>query len=536
MRIFDDVISPLKWFLALLTVALVAGCGGGDSDSNGAPNNPAAASTKALTAFSFGGVSGTVNEAAKTIAVVMPSETNVTALVATFTATGTSVKVGAITQVSGITPNNFTTPVAYTVTAADNTTTTYTVAVSVAAATAKTITAFSLAGIPGTINQTAKTIAVALPTGTNVTALIATFTTTGVGAKVGATTQVSGTTPNDFTAPVAYTIAAADASTATYNVSVTVAAGSAKATTAYSLNGVAGTINESAKTIAVAMPSGTDVTALIATFTTTGANVKVGATTQISGATPNNFTTPVAYTVTAADATVATYNVSVSVAAADPAPVPLGVAGTFVILTKAGITNVPTSAITGNIGTSPITGASIAGLTCPEVTGTVYSVDAAGPACKVTNDTLLTTAVSDMESAYSDAAGRPAGVGPNLNIGGGTVANQTLVAGTYTWGSGVIITTDLALNGGANDVWIFQITGTLDLAANKQVILQGGALPKNVFWQVADTVTLGAGSHFEGVVLAQTKVAMITGASTNGRLLAQTEVTLQQNTVTQPAP
>jgi hypothetical protein len=213
----------------------------------------------------------------------------------------------------------------------------------------------------------------------------------------------------------------------------------------------------------------------------------------------------------------------------------LGAAGDFAILTKAGITDVPASVITGNIGTSPISGSAI-GVTCAEVTGTIYSADAAGPACKQTDATLLTTAVADMETAYTDAAGRPAGVGSFLGVGGGTVAGQTLVPGIYTWGSNVTITTDLTLDGGANDVWIFQITGTLDMSSNMRVILSGGALAKNVIWQVADVVTLGSGSHFEGIVLAQKNIAMLTGASINGRLLAQTAVSLQSNTVAQPAP
>ena len=401
--------------------------------------------------------------------------------------------------------------------------------------TAKAITAYSLAGVTGTKNETAKTIAVTVPNGTNVTALVATFTITGASVKVGGVAQTSRTTANNFTNPVAYTVTAADGTTAIYTVTVTVAAVTAKAITAYSLAGVAGTINEAAKTIAVTVQSGTNVTALVATFTITGTGVKVGAVTQTNGTTANNFTGPVAYTVTAADGTTATYTVTVTVAVgAGPAPVNLGTAGTFAILTKAGITNVPTSSITGDVGTSPITGAAI-GITCVEVTGAIHSVNAAGPACSLIDPVFLTTAVSDMEAAFTDAAGRPAGVGPFLNLGAGTVAGQTLVPGIYTWGSNVTITTDLTLSGGANDVWIFQITGTLDLAAGKQILLVGGAQAKNIFWQVADVSALNAGSHIEGIILAQTNIALVSGATVNGRLLAQTEVTLQANTVTQPA-
>src|SRR5664280_282449 len=242
----------------------------------------------------------------------MPLGTDVTALVATFTTTGASVKVGSTVQISGTMANNFTSSVTYTVTAADATTQDYTVVVTVALSSAKAITTFSLAGVVGTINETAKTIAVTMPLGTDVTALVATFTTTGASVKVGSTVQISGTTAHNFTDPVIYTVTAADATTQDYMVFVTVALSSAKAITAFSLAGVVGTINETGKTMAVTMPFGTNVTALVATFTTTGASVKVGSTVQISGTTANNFTSPIIYTVTATNATTQDYTVTVT--------------------------------------------------------------------------------------------------------------------------------------------------------------------------------------------------------------------------------
>jgi hypothetical protein len=81
----------------------------------------------------------------------------------------------------------------------------------------------------------------------------------------------------------------------------------------------AGTIDEGAKTVAVTVPSGTDATALVAVFTTTGAIVKVYSTVQASGTTPNDFTDPVPYIVTAADNSTATYMVAVAVALPSPA-------------------------------------------------------------------------------------------------------------------------------------------------------------------------------------------------------------------------
>ena len=230
-----------------------------------------------------------------------------------------------------------------------------------------------------------------------------------------------------------------------------------------------------------------------------------------------------------------TANVSQSLngAGIGPAPVSLGTAGTFAILSKTGVTDVYASAVTGDVGTSPITGAALL-LTCGEVSGKMYVVDAAGPLpCAINDAPFLTTAIGDMETAYLDAEGR---VSPNFTeLGAGEVGGLTLAPGLYKWGTGLLITTDVTLSGGPNDVWIFQVAGTLNQANATRVTLAGGALAKNIFWQVAGAVTIGTTAHFEGVVLAKTLVAVNTGASVNGRLLAQTAVTLQMNAVTQPA-
>ncbi|WP_104198166.1 ice-binding family protein [Cryobacterium sp. M15] len=221
--------------------------------------------------------------------------------------------------------------------------------------------------------------------------------------------------------------------------------------------------------------------------------------------------------------------------ASEPAPravVDLGEAGTFAILSKSGITDVYTSAISGNVGASPITGAAIH-VTCPEVTnGTIYSVDAEGPSCIVTDATYLTEAVSDLEIAYTDAAGRTT---PDfINLGAGEIGGLTLTQGLYKWGTDVNISTDVTLTGTADDVFIFQISKDLEQASAQNVILAGGVQAKNVFWQVGGSVAIGTTAHFEGTILSQTMIAMKTGATINGRLLAQTAVTLQSNTVTAP--
>jgi Ice-binding-like len=214
-----------------------------------------------------------------------------------------------------------------------------------------------------------------------------------------------------------------------------------------------------------------------------------------------------------------------------PAPVNLGASGNFALLAQSAITNVPTSAITGDVGLSPATGAGI-GLTCAEVTGTIYSVDAAGPLpCTVTDPVLLTAAIGAKDTAYTDAAGRA----PDYTeLGAGDIGGRNLGPATYKWSSPVLIPTNLTLTGGPNDVWIFQIAQGLTVASGVQVILAGGALPQNVYWQTFAAADIGTTSQFKGIILSQTSIAMKTGATINGRLMAGTGITLDQNSVTQP--
>jgi hypothetical protein len=220
-------------------------------------------------------------------------------------------------------------------------------------------------------------------------------------------------------------------------------------------------------------------------------------------------------------------------------PVNLGTAGSFVVLAKSGISTVPNSVITGNIGVSPISSTAVTGFsliadatnvfsTSTQVTGRVYAADYASP-----TPSNLTSAVSDMETAFTDAAGRAATV---TELGAGNIGGLTLAPGVYKWGTGVLIPTDVTLSGSATDVWIFQIAQDLTVSSATKVVLAGGALPKNVFWQVSGQVVLGTTAHLEGVVLSQTAISLATGASINGRLLAQTAVTLDGSTVVEPAP
>jgi hypothetical protein len=137
-----------------------------------------------------------------------------------------------------------------------------------------------------------------------------------------------------------------------------------------------------------------------------------------------------------------------------------------------------------------------------------------------------------MQTAYTDAAGR---TNPDhLNLGSGNIGGQTLAPGLYTWGTGVTAPTDVTIAGGANDVWIFQISNDLDVSSAKNVILSGGAQAKNIFWQVAGKVTIHSNAHCEGVVLCQTAITLQTTASMHGRALAQSLVALDNNAITAP--
>ena len=214
------------------------------------------------------------------------------------------------------------------------------------------------------------------------------------------------------------------------------------------------------------------------------------------------------------------------------AGVNLGVAADFAILSKSGVTDVYKSSITGDVGSSPITGAAIL-VRCTEVAGNIYSVDAAGPLpCRITNPTKLGTAVLNMQTAYTDAAGR---ANPDfVNLGAGNIGGKTLTRGLYKWSTTLNIPTNVTISGSATDVWIFQVSGKLNMSSAVKIILAGGAQAKNIFWVVASDVTLGTTSHFEGNILGQTAINLQTGATINGRTLAQTAVTLQMNTVVKP--
>ncbi|CAE8700145.1 unnamed protein product [Polarella glacialis] len=223
------------------------------------------------------------------------------------------------------------------------------------------------------------------------------------------------------------------------------------------------------------------------------------------------------------------------VSAAGPKAVDLGTAGTFAILSKAGISTVPTSNITGNIGVSPIAAHAIIGFsltadstnafaTSTQVEGSVYAANYFMP-----TPPMLTTAVGDMEVAYTDAAGRP--TPDHVELFSGDLGGETLEPGLYKFSTSVKIPTDCNISGSPTDTWIFQISGDLIMATDTQITLVGGAVASNIVWQVAGFVDVGVGASMEGILLVKTAAHFRTGSSLTGRILAQTVVTLQSTAV-----
>jgi uncharacterized protein YjdB len=222
--------------------------------------------------------------------------------------------------------------------------------------------------------------------------------------------------------------------------------------------------------------------------------------------------------------------------------VDLGTAGNFAILAKSGISTTGVTAITGDIGVSPAASTYMTGFglildssttfsTSSLITGRAYAASYTAP-----TPSTMTTAVSDMETAYTDAAGR---TNPCFTeLGDGNIGGLTLAPGLYTWGTDLIIPSTVTLSGNSTDIWVFQIAGTLGISSATNVTLTGGAQAKNVFWQVAGQTTLGTTSVFNGNILSGPGVAvdeaivLSTGATLNGRALSQKAVTLDANAVT----
>ena len=192
--------------------------------------------------------------------------------------------------------------------------------------------------------------------------------------------------------------------------------------------------------------------------------------------------------------------------AAGPAPIDLRSAAHFAILATATTTTTGGGIINGDVGLSP---QGSQGIPPQQIHGTIYN---GGP--------VAAQAQLDLNAAIIAAspAALPGGINAGAELGG-----KTLVAGVYVSPSGAysITSVDLTLNGGPNDVWVFQMASTLTVGVGRQVILTGGAQARNIFWQVGSSATLGTSSVFKGTIMAYASVTMNASSVMDGRALVQ---------------
>ena len=192
----------------------------------------------------------------------------------------------------------------------------------------------------------------------------------------------------------------------------------------------------------------------------------------------------------------------------------LGVAGTFAVLSGAGMTNTGPTWITGQIGAS---GAGITG----------FPPGTSGP--KHSGDSVYTTAETNLVTAYNDATQPTTTDYTGVNLGG-----LTLGPGVYNQTTAPTLTGVLTLSG--SGVYIFREGSTLVTASSAVVSLINGAQPCDVFWQVASSATIGTSTSMIGTIMAVAGIQMQTGATLFGRALARTAaVTLDTNRIIQPA-
>jgi hypothetical protein len=194
----------------------------------------------------------------------------------------------------------------------------------------------------------------------------------------------------------------------------------------------------------------------------------------------------------------------------------LGKAASFSVLGGSTITNTGQTTMFGDLGLAP--GSSVTG--GPVVLGEEHIDDAVANDAKSALTTAATTAANEASNGSA----------------GGDLAGHAFLPGVYTASTSLLLSSgSVTLNaqGDPNAVFIFQVGSTLTTGSNTSVSLINGAQACNVFWQVGSSATLGTGTHFVGTIMAADSITANTGATIQGRLLAQTAaVTLEDNTIT----
>ena len=203
----------------------------------------------------------------------------------------------------------------------------------------------------------------------------------------------------------------------------------------------------------------------------------------------------------------------------------LGTAGDFAVLAGSTVTNTGSSVVKGgHVGVSP--GSAITGLP-PGIVVPPFKMHAA--------HAVASHAKNDLTTAYNAAAA----LSPTLDLTGTDLGNLTLTPGVYFFSSSAELTGTLTLDAQSdpNAQFVFQIGSTLTTASDSSVVtINCGSMAGcgcNVFWQVGTSATLGTRTAFEGHILAQESITLVTGATILGSALARTgAVTLDSNSIT----
>jgi type VI secretion system secreted protein VgrG len=195
----------------------------------------------------------------------------------------------------------------------------------------------------------------------------------------------------------------------------------------------------------------------------------------------------------------------------------LGTAQRFAVLGGSTVTNTGATTVNRDLGVSP--GTQVTGFPPGIVTG--GSIHAA--------DAVASQAQADVTNAYNVLAGEAC----NVDLTGQDMGGMTLIEGVYCFSTSAQLTGALTLDAQGNSAarFVFQIGSTLTTASSASVLMIGGS-PCNVFWQVGSSATIGTTTRFVGNLLALTSITLNTGASLNGRALAQNgAVTMDTNSV-----
>lgn len=196
----------------------------------------------------------------------------------------------------------------------------------------------------------------------------------------------------------------------------------------------------------------------------------------------------------------------------------LNSAGTFVVLGGSTVTSIGDTVLNGDLGVYP--GTVITGFGPGIVNGATYA-----------GGSVAAQAQADALNAYNTLSSET----PIQDLTGQNLGGLTLTSGVRSFDATAQLTGTLTLDAQNNPdaIFVFQIGSTLATASSSSIVLINGAQAGNVFWQVGTSATLGAGTSFDGSILADTSITLDNGTSLDGGALALNgAVSLDDNVIT----